>query len=146
MVMAYNPTVAAALREYRRQRGGASLPHFQSPISYQRGHGLGGLLRSLFRSVVPLFKKPIVRQGLKSLGKAAATAVLEAGQKALSQDNEGSFGSALKASSQRQARELIRQAQGSMAGQGPVKRRKRVSLKVSAAREGRVKKRRDIFG
>ena len=123
-----NAALAAALRERRQQHGGALLPHFRSTISYQRGRGLGGLIRGLFRRVTPIFKKPIVRKGLKTLGKAAATAMLEAGQQAL-QDDGPSFTSALKSSSRKQAQHLIRQARQKMTGKGFKRPRKR-SLSV----------------
>lgn len=139
-----NAALAAALRQ---QRGGALLPHFRSAVSYQRGRGLGGLLRGLFRRVTPILKKPIIRKGLKTLGKAAATAMLEAGQQAL-QDEGPSFTSALKASSQRQAQQLIREARRNMTGQGlkrPRKRKAPVSRSLPVRKRRRVSSR-DIFG
>lgn len=141
-----NAALAAALREIRQQHGGALLPHFRSAVSYQRGRGLGGLLRGIFRRVTPLLKKPIVRKGLKTLGKAAATAMLEAGQQAL-QDEGPSFTSALKTASQRQAQGLIREARRTMTGQGlkrPLKRLQPASRSQSVTKRRRVNSR-DIF-
>ena len=85
---------------------GAALPYFSSPISLQRGRGWGGVLRSLFRGITPIFKKPIVKRGLKSLGKRAATALVEAGQTALK--NEESFGPALKKAGKIEAEKLLK--------------------------------------
>jgi hypothetical protein len=98
----------------------STLPFYSSPVSYQRGRGLGGLIRGLYRSVRPLLQKPIVKRGLKALGKAATTAVLEAGHQAMAQRNIHAFGPALKAAGKRQARQLLT----SMTGGGSKKRRK----------------------
>ena len=77
-----DPVIASALRSHRqKQKGGqALLPYFTSPVAYQRGRGLGSLVRSLFRPVKSLFKKPIIRKGLTKLGTAAAHALVDAGK------------------------------------------------------------------
>lgn len=105
----------------------SALPFYASPVSYQRGSGLGGLLRGLFRSVRPLLQRPIVKRGLKALGKAATAAVLEAGQHAMTQDNIHAFGPALKEAGRRQARQLVR----SMTGGSKRKRKARGKLSHS---------------
>ena len=49
----------------------------------QRGHGIGGLFKGLFRIAVPIIRKslaPIARRGLKA---AAKSALKSAGKKAL---------------------------------------------------------------
>ena len=149
MVMDYgtlaNTALAASLRERRQQSGGALLPHFRSSVSYQRGRGLGGLIRGIIRRVAPLLRKPIVRKGLKSIGKAAATAVLEAGQKSLREDGPR-FGSALKASSQKQVKALIQKALHKQQGGGRKRKKKTVSNKQLVAKRRRVRSARDIFG
>lgn len=135
-----------------RQVGG--LAHFSSPVTYQRGRGFGSVLRSIFRGVVPFMKKPAVKQGLKHFGKAALTAVLDAGQRAL--DEEGtSFGSALRSSSKTQAQTLMRQARGNLIGEGrhsktQVKRElvRKTKRKISRKSNGTTTRRirsRDIF-
>ena len=115
-----DPVIAAALRAHlqRQQCGAALLPYFSSPVAYQRGRGLGSLIRSLFRPVKTLFKKPIVRKGLKKLGTAAAQALVDAGQQALQQEDV-SFRSALKNTSKEQAKDLLKQVKQGMTGQGP---------------------------
>lgn len=95
---------------------GALLPHFSSPVAYQKGRGFGSLLRNLFRGVVPLFRKPIVKRGLRTVGKAAATALLEAGQRALQTEDPVSFGSALGESSRKHAQNLLTQARSQLGG------------------------------
>ena len=114
-----DPVIAAALRSHRqRQQGGAHLPYFSSPVAYQRGRGLGSLVRSIFRPIKTLFKKPVVRKGLKKLGTAAAQALVDAGQQAL-QEEDVSFKSALKQTSKEQAKDLLKQVKQGMTGQGP---------------------------
>ena len=143
-----NAVMAAALRERRHQFGGDLLPHFRSSVSYQRGRGFGGLIRQIIRRVTPLFRKPIVRKGLKSIGKAAATAVLEAGQRSLQEDGP-TFGPALKASSKKQAQALIQKAMRNQQGSGR-KRKKGISRHQPPTKKRRVQQKlkpyRDIFG
>ena len=101
---------------------GGALPYFSSAVSLQRGRGWGGVLRSLFRGITPIFKKPIVKRGLKSLGKRAATALVEAGQSALK--NEQSFGPALKKAGKHEAEKLLKAIKQSAHLQPDKKRRK----------------------
>ena len=132
-----DPVIAAALRSHRQQQVGRnSLPYFSSPVAYQRGRGLGSLVRALFRPVKTLFKKPIVRKGLKKLGTAAAHALVEAGKEALTQEDV-TFGNALKKSSKQQAQDLLKQVQQNMTGKGG--KRKRLKLPVSKKQDS-VKK------
>ena len=126
MVMAYST---------RMNPSRSALPFYASPVSYQRGSGLGGLLRGLFRSVRPLLQKPIVKRGLKALGKAATAAVLEAGQHAVAQDNIRAFGPALKEAGKRQARQLVRTMTGGS------KRKRKAGKRLSQSRTS-VKRRR----
>ena len=100
---------------------GGRLPYFSSPVSYQRGRGLGGLLRGLFRGIRPLLKKPIVKRGLKTLGKHAAKAVLDAGQQAL-EGNETAFAPALKRTGKTQLQAIIRDMKPAVS---PNKRRRK---------------------
>jgi len=101
---------AAKMRQYRMM--GGMLPHFRSSVAFQRGRGLGGMLGSLVRRVIPLFSKPIVKKGIKHIGKAATTALLEAGQKALAEQEP--IKKALKKSSSIQAQRLMSQAQSAL--------------------------------
>ena len=46
---------------------------FRGP-AYQKGHGLGGLFSSLFRSAIPVFRNtvaPVLKKGAKALAKEA---------------------------------------------------------------------------
>lgn len=44
---------------------GRGVPYFAGPV-YQRGHGLGGLFRGLFR-----FAMPLIKQGARTVGRQA---------------------------------------------------------------------------
>ena len=44
--------------------------YYSSPLTFQRGHGLGNILSKIFRSVVPILQRPIVKKGLKRAGSA----------------------------------------------------------------------------
>lgn len=50
----------------------AGMPSFSGPL-VQQGHGIGGIFRSLFRTVVPLFQKaaPVLKSVAKSAAKEA---------------------------------------------------------------------------
>ena len=53
--------------------------------SLQRGHGLGGLLKTLFRVAVPVIRRaaPIVKRVTAKVGKAASRKALGVGKKVL---------------------------------------------------------------
>lgn len=143
-----SPERAALAALMRQQSGGAMLPHFSSSVGYQRGRGLGGLIGSLIRRVIPLFSKPIVKKGLTSMGKAAATALLEAGQKSLS-DQSTSFKQALGQSSRQQAKKLMEQASTAVkrkAPRGRVIKRARLPTKRVSSGSTVARRARDIFG
>lgn len=147
--------------DYQQLGGKALLPYFSSPVAYQRGRGFGSVLRSIFRGIIPLMRKPIVRQGLKRLGQATTTALIEAGQRALD-DSNVTFGSALKNASKSQAQALLNEARSQLVGQGKQRSRRKkkrltstkrvskkqssVSRKTKVKKVGRVRSRaRDIF-
>ena len=74
---------------YLRQAGGNNVGVF-SGSPRQRGHGLGGVFRSLYRYMVPLFKThalPAVKSGAKSIGKEAVRAATNVGIDALRGDD-----------------------------------------------------------
>jgi len=69
--MSHNPYV----QYYVNQAGGGSSINFYRGYANQRGHGLGSILASLFRSIFPIFKKvapivgkQLVRRGLDVMG------------------------------------------------------------------------------
>lgn len=129
--------------------GKALLPYFSSSVSYQRGRGFGSVIRSIFRGIVPLIRKPIVKQGFKTLGKAAATALLEAGQQAID-EKDMTFGSALKSASKTQAQALLKEARSRLVGQGrrgtrrSMKTRKMKTKRAPISRKRKVSKKRRV--
>ena len=147
--------LAAMMRQYP-MTGSGTLPHFRSSVGFQRGQGLGSMLSSLVRRVVPLFKKPIVQKGLKTIGTTAASALLEAGQKALSNDPI-TFKQALAQSSKTGAQHLIKEAHQAISKKqgvngkrkqpvaGTVIKRPRTSQAAVSRSRLRVGNRRDIF-
>ena len=66
-----------------RQYGGRVLVFRGAPL--QRGHGLGGLLKTLFRVAAPVLRRaaPIVKRTAVRVGKAASKRAVKAGAKAL---------------------------------------------------------------
>lgn len=44
--------------------------YYSSPLTFQRGSGLGGILSRFFRTIVPIFKSRAVKTGVKRLGSA----------------------------------------------------------------------------
>ncbi len=54
----------------RRQQYGGNFPVYRGQRQ-QRGHGLGGLFRVLFRTVAPMLKKGIVHVGKRALTAGA---------------------------------------------------------------------------
>lgn len=128
------------------------MSYFSSPVSYQRGRGLDGLIRGVFRLIKPLFKKPLVKKGLKALGKAATAAALEAGQKALQAKDIHAFAPALKESGKQQAKDLLKRITG---GKGKINHKRTVShlpvlvkrrrVQSRSSQRKKKKKSRDIF-
>lgn len=145
-----SPERAAFAAMMRQHQTGGMLPHFQSSVAYQRGRGLGGLIGSLVRRVIPFFSKPIVKKGLRNIGKTAATALLDAGQKALAAENPTPFKKALAQTSRAETQKLIKSVlkrKAPVKKTVPIKRRRttrgKVSFNQSRARRGA--KRGDIF-
>ena len=59
--------------EYYLNQGGRGLPAFAG-ARYQRGHGLGNVLRTLAKVAVPLFKKGVNKVGKQALRTGMAIA------------------------------------------------------------------------
>ena len=75
----------------RRQNRQVKTPQYGGRVlvyrgaSLQRGHGLGGLFKSLFRVAVPVLRRaaPIVKRAAVRAGKSASKEAFKAGKKAL---------------------------------------------------------------
>lgn len=94
--------------------GGGSMAYFRSPVSVQRGRGLGGFLASVARSIVPIFRKPIIQKGLKSLGQHAILAGTDAVGKALARGSmeekePQSFRDEMRRSARQHAQALVKE-------------------------------------
>jgi len=64
----------SALDSYYQDQ--ASSPYYSGAL-YQRGHGIGGIFGSLFRSLVPLMRNtvaPALKQGAKAVAREAVRA------------------------------------------------------------------------
>ena len=118
--------------------GGGPIAHFEgmpyqrgygffAGVSRQRGHGVGGILRNLWRYLRPLATsaKPIAMDALKEIGKQG----LESGARALNAVAEGqSIGEAVATEGKEGARKLAEKAvQRLQAGRG--RKRKRQTRK-----------------
>ena len=68
----------AMYKEYYGRQNGGSMPVFAG-ARMQRGHGLGNILSSLFRKILPFFKQNVKSVGVRALktGMAIADDVLE---------------------------------------------------------------------
>ncbi len=108
-------------RRRTRQQYGGNFPVFRSMQPVQRGYGLGGMFRSLFRTVTPHLKK-----GLAHVGRRALTA----GASALADMSENN--TSLKDALKKQAKKEIHalnpinrlKSAGSNASTGEVRKRK----------------------
>lgn len=85
-----------------------TLPIYTSRVGFIRGRGIGNVLSRFFQTIIPVFSKPAVKQGLKAVGKSVLQSGLDATQAALS-GQEG-FVPALKRSGKREFSKLIGQA------------------------------------
>jgi hypothetical protein len=116
-------------RGSRQQRGGSFYPVFTG-IRHQRGAGLGGMFRSLFRTVSPHLKK-----GLTHLGKRALTA----GANALTDmsENKTSFKDALKKQAKNELKALnpINMLRSMDETDNPPRKRKRSSALSSSSKK-----------
>ena len=107
---------------YYTQQVGRGLPVFTGPRT-QRGYGLGGILGGLFRSAMPLIK-----QGVKTLGREVLNTGVGIAQDALDGKN---IKTATKTRLHRAGRNLTQKAVRSL-GVGQVVGRRRPGIKTKA--------------
>ena len=72
----YTPNFTSFHEYYNNQALGRTPNTFSGPL-VQRGHGLGGIFSSIFRTVAPIFRgvvAPLLKRGAKAVGKQAITA------------------------------------------------------------------------
>lgn len=127
-----------SFEDYYAQQTGNGLEYYRG-ASFQRGHGLGGIFRSIFRAAVPLLKS-----GAKAVGKQ----LFHSGVGLL---NDVSRGENVSTAAKRRAKEAGRQLtekaatrMKTMIGSGRNKKRKRSRKSVISRQAKRVKVH-DIF-
>jgi hypothetical protein len=118
---------------------GSGLPHFQSSVAFQRGHGLCGVLGRLFRSVIPILRKPVVGKTLKRIGRAALRTGLNAAKESI---NKGvPVKQSLKNSAKAQGQRLIELTKRDLRKRKPHRR----SATTTVSKRKRKKRSLDIF-
>jgi len=121
---------------YKRQAGlGSSFPVFEG-AEFQRGHGLGSLFSSLFRSSLPLLK----RAGLY-LGKQAVRTGLDIAQDAV---NNRNIGESAKEHFKSMGNRIVDDAKNQI-GQGTRRRAPPIKRKRRAYKKPVRRLKRDIF-
>lgn len=136
-------------RSRQRIMYGSGMTFYAGPP--MQGYGLGNVLARLARTIIPIFQRPVVKAGLKRIGKSAAVAGLDAIQKSLSshQDEPITFSQALKQSATKQAKQLTAEAKRQLLYQpsrNAIKRtavKRKLSVPISTIRRQGNK---DIFG
>lgn len=121
--------------------------YYSSPLTFQRGHGLGNILSKIFRSVVPILQRPIVKKGLKRAGSA----LLSSGVDYLNRDIplKQSLRDTAVSEGRQLAKRFVRATQPSPSSsrvRAPPRGRKRSVTAAAAAAKRKTKKRKlDIF-
>ncbi|GIY69569.1 uncharacterized protein CDAR_82081 [Caerostris darwini] len=124
--------------EHYTNQSGSGIPHYEG-ISLQRGYGLGGVFRRLFRAALPFF----VRGG-KVVGKEALVTGTKVINDVLSgKDLETAAKSRSKEAGKSLARKAINRVQ-SMIGQGVYKRKRKNRKRVISSKTRKVSEH-DIF-
>ena len=137
---------------YLNQAGGQYTSYVDA--RRQRGHGLGGIFKKLFRYVMPFIQShavPVIKQGVSALG---AEAIKTAGNVATDMIKGGDLRESIKAHSSAAVQNLSKRAQSTLrTGSGYNKnKRKRVSFSFSHKEKQkkkhklRAKVKPDIFG
>ncbi|GIX76933.1 uncharacterized protein F54H12.2 [Caerostris extrusa] len=108
--------------EHYTNQSGSGIPHYEG-ISFQRGYGLGGVFRRLFRAALPF----LVRGG-KVVGKESLVTGTKVINDVLSEkDLETAAKSRSKEAGKSLARKAINRVQ-SMIGQGVYKRKRKTEI------------------
>ena len=124
--------------EHYAGQTGDGLPHYRG-VSFQKGYGIGGIFRRLFRAALPFLVK-----GGKTIGKEALLTGSRIASDVLSGQN---FEEAVKTRSKESGKHLAQKALDkvqSMVGRGKYKR-KRKQHKTFISKKARKERGRDIF-
>lgn len=117
---------------------GSGLPYY-SGVSYQKGYGIGGIFRRLFRSALPFLIK-----GAKTVGKEALLTGSRIASDVLEGDN---FKVATKKRTREASKTLTQKAVNkvqNLFGKGGYKRKRKAKKRVSSLKVRKVRGR-DIF-
>lgn len=126
------------LEDHYTSQAGKGLPYYQG-VSYQKGYGLGGMFRRLFRTALPY-----LIQGSKTVGKEAlATGSRVAADVLSGQDFKAAAKTRTKESGKNLAKRAINKVQ-SMIGTGKYKRKRKPGKKFISSKKRKLKGR-DIF-
>lgn len=125
-----------SIENFYKNQGETSFPVYRG-VRYQKGFGLGGVFRKLFRYIIPIIKEkgiPI----LKSVGETAIKGVSNLAKDALSGKN-------VKQSAEQRMMESFNELKqkAGMTGNGIKRRRKKLTRKVNF--NFKKKKHLDIF-
>ena len=103
--------------------------------SLQRGHGLGGLLKTLFRVAVPVIRRaaPIVKRVTAKVGRTASRKALGVGKRVLK--DVATKKSTLKDSLKRHAQEAALNAAMDAINKSTVKKKARTPLRRSKSKQ-----------
>ena len=140
------PLQSKAYENYYLNQVGQGIPVFQG-ANLQRGYGLGGILGGLLRSAVPLIK-----QGVKSLGKhALRTGVSIASDTLAGQNFKTSAKRRLKEAGTRLGHQAVRKMTnsgnrgGNRKRQNAIKRKRTTRNSVISRQRKRQRRSLDIF-
>jgi hypothetical protein len=126
---------------------GSGMPVYRGSTNLQRGHGLGGIFSSLFRSALPLLK-----QGAKAVGRQALQTGVDIAQDVMSgQSVKSAAKSRLKTAGRNMGTKVLNKIQkGKVASTTSRKRgKKRSRVKqtlIPRPNKRRKQTRKDIFG
>ena len=118
-------------------------------LDAQRGAGIGQLLGSVFRSIVPVLKSnvlPVVKRAVKTSSKELARSGARILQSvALDEDPKVAAQNELKRLKRRAAEEIVKEIDGSDAKKTRKSSRKRAATKAKRKGQAPKRKSRDIF-
>lgn len=125
--------------EFYVNQAGDGLPYYQGQ-SFQRGYGIGGWFKKLFRTALPF-----LRSGAKTVGKEVLRTGTQIANDLLEGKNiQESAELRAKETGKKLARKAIKKADD-MLGHGKAYKRKRKSLRTSISFPTKKSRRRDIF-
>lgn len=127
----------------------SQMQYYSSPVLFQRGRGLGGVLTSLFRGAVKILNKPSVQKGLKRIGRHTMKVGANALEQVLDPQNPTPIKEAIKRSAKKQFVDLLNDTERPRpSSSNNIKRPRKTSTvvrNVRAVSRDRPRTRKDIF-